>query len=74
MISRATRTELVDKLLSAGTLLSLCAVITLGPRPQRVTFETQATVETAGSTQNKNSFRIEFSESIRQISVENQNP
>ena len=74
MFDRAIRTELVDKLLCAGTLLSLCALIILGPRPQRITFDTQTTVETAGSTQNKNPFRIEVSESIRQISVENQYP
>ena len=74
MFDRAIRSEFVDKLLSAGTLLSLCAVITLGPRPQRVALETQATIETAGRTPNVNSLIIDASETIRHTSAENQNP
>jgi hypothetical protein len=68
MFDRASRTELVDKLLCAGTLLSLCSLIILGPRPQRMTFEPRATVETVGSAPDKNPFRIEVSGSIRQSS------
>ena len=74
MINRATRIEFVDKLLSAGTLLSLCVVITLGPRPQRIAIEPKTAVETEGRAINVNTFIIDASETIRHTSAENQNP
>ena len=74
MFHRVIRSEFVESMLCAGTLLSLCALIILGPRPKHFTFETQATVDTVGSTPNKQSFRIDASKSIRQSSAEDQTP
>jgi hypothetical protein len=74
MINRESRTEFMDKLLSAGTLLSLCALIALGPRPQQIVSRTQTTVQAAGRNPNESTFLNDASETIRQTSAENQNP
>ena len=74
MFNRAIRTDFVDNLLSAGTMLSLCVFVALGPRPQRIVWETQPSVETVEQTSSVNSILNDASEIIRHPSLENQNP
>ncbi len=74
MFNRAIRTEFVDNLLSAGTLLALCVFVALGPRPQRIVQETQPRVETSERISSVNSVLNDASEIIRHISPEDQNP
>ena len=74
MINRAKRTQFVDSFLSASLLLSLCAVIVLGPHPNRVASGTQNTTETLEEATVVNTVPYNASQTIRQTSAEKPGP
>lgn len=74
MTSHGARADFIDNLLSAGTMLSLCVFVALGPRPQQIVGETQTTVEAAERASSVNSIPNDAFEIIRHTTLENKNP
>lgn len=73
MINRSMIKHLMEDLLCAGILLSLCAVIILGPQPKSGQLTTSTFAERAGTSADEESRLSTSLESIRHTSMKSAN-